>query len=152
MEPPPADGSTPETYHRGRKRTEAFAAILVGVAMAYSFVRWKPFRVEIAGPSMSPTLLPGDWALATKPGRLRRRDVVVIEHPERPGFEMVKRIIGVPGDLAPHGAILGPDEWWVQGDAPAESTDSRHFGPVRTEHVKAVVRLIYWPPARRRVV
>jgi signal peptidase I len=152
MEPPPADGSTPETYHRGRKRTEAFATILVGVAMAYSFVRWKPFRVEIAGPSMSPTLLPGDWALATKPGRLRRRDVVVIEHPERPGFEMVKRIIGVPGDLAPHGAILGPDEWWVQGDAPSESTDSRHFGPVRTEHVKAVVRLIYWPRARRRVV
>jgi hypothetical protein len=152
MEPPPAEGSTPETYHRGRRRTEAFASLVVGVALAYSFLRWKPFRVEIAGPSMGPTLIPGDWALAVRPGRLRRRHVVVIEHPDRAGFEMVKRVTCAPGDLAPNGAILGPDEWWVQGDAPAKSTDSRHFGPVRTDSVKAVVRLIYWPPARRRLV
>jgi inner membrane protease subunit 1 len=156
MEPPPANGSTPETYHRGHKRTEALAAVGVAVAVAYSFLRWKPFRVEVAGLSMAPTLLPGDWALAVRHSRLRRRAargaVVVVEHPGRPGFEMVKRITGVPGDLAPNGAILGPDEWWVQGDEPAESTDSRHFGPIRTEHVKAVVRMIYWPPPRRRLM
>ena len=152
MEPPPGTGSTPETYHRGRKRTEAFAGLAGAVALAYSFVRWKPFRVEISGPSMSSTLVAGDWALAVAPGRLGRWDIVVVEHPNRAGFEMVKRIVGVPDDLAPNGAILGPDEWWVEGDLPAESTDSRHFGPVRTEHIVAKVRLIYWPPSRRRLL
>jgi signal peptidase S26 family len=149
---PPSEDSTFETYHRGRKRREAFAALAVAAGLGYSVLRWKPFRVEIAGPSMAPTLQPGDWALAVKRNRIRRWDVVVVEHPHRPGFEMVKRVVGIPDELAPHGAILEADEWWVEGDSPAESTDSRHFGPVRSDHVKATVRLIYWPPSRRRLL
>lgn len=105
--------------------------------------------MEISGPSMAPTLLPGDWALAVKPGRIARGDVVVIEHPERPGFEMVKRVTGIPDALAPDGRILGEDEWWVEGDNPGASTDSRRFGPVTSDNVKAKVRLVYWPPSRR---
>jgi signal peptidase I len=152
IEPPPDDGATFETYHRGRRASEAIAAVAVGVAIAYSFLRWKPFRVEISGSSMSPTLVPGDWALAVRPGRLRRFDVVVVEHPSRPGLEMVKRIVALPGELAPDGARLGPDQWWVEGDSPAESTDSRQFGPVRTDQVKATIRLVYWPPSKRRLI
>jgi type IV secretory pathway protease TraF len=151
--PPPFDGPGEETYHRDRKRGQAaLAALAVGVGIAYSFVRWKPFRVEINGPSMSPTLLPGDWALAVKPGRLHRGDIVVVEHPEHRGFEMVKRIVGLPDELAPNGRILGPGEWWVVGDDQRLSTDSRHFGPVTRGHVKAKVRLVYWPPSRRRIL
>jgi hypothetical protein len=41
-----------------------------------------------------PTLLPGDWALAVARRRYRRGDVVVVEHPGRPRYEMVKRIGG----------------------------------------------------------
>ncbi len=126
--------------------------MVVGLSVVYSFLRWKPFRVEISGPSMAPTLLAGDWALAVKPGRIQHGDVVVIEHPLRPGFEMVKRIVCVPDELAPDGRILEEDEWWVEGDNRAESTDSRHFGPVSTSGVEAKVRLIYWPPSRRRLV
>jgi len=122
------------------------------VAIAYSFVRTRPFRVEVEGPSMAPTLLVGDFALAVRPGRLRRGDVVVVEHPSRPGFEMVKRITGAEGDLTPDGRILGRDEWWVEGDNPAESTDSRHFGPVRSDLVRAKVLLVYWPPSRRSLL
>lgn len=126
---------------------------MVGVAVAYSFARWKrPFRVEVNGPSMAPTLLPGDWALAVSPGRLRRGDVVVLEHPERPGVDLVKRVTGLPDDLAPNGRILEIDEYWVEGDDPSRSTDSRHFGPVARERMKAKVRLVYWPPSRRRML
>ncbi|MEW6059055.1 MAG: S26 family signal peptidase [Actinomycetota bacterium] len=128
------------------------AALAVGVGVAYSFVRWRPFRVEVSGPSMAPTLLPGDFALAVKPGRLRRGDVVVLEHPKRSGLEMVKRITGLPDELAPDGRILELDEWWVEGDNPDGSTDSRHFGPVRRDLIKAKVRLVYWPPSRRRLL
>jgi signal peptidase I len=150
IEPPPENGATFETYHRGRRASDAIVA--VAIAIAYSFVRWKPFRVEISGSSMSPTLVPGDWALAVKPRRLRRWDIVVVEHPRRPGLEVVKRIVGLPGELAPDGSTLAGDEWWVEGDSPSESTDSRRFGPVRTHHVKATIRLVYWPASRRRLI
>jgi signal peptidase I len=149
--PPPSDESIdiPETYHRGRKRHEVAAGLLVGVAVAYSILRWKPFRVEVQGRSMSPSLRPGDWALAVRRRRIRRGDVVVVEHPERPGFEMVKRVALLPDELAPDGSILGLEEYWVEGDDPANSTDSREFGPVHREGIKATVRLVYWPPSRR---
>jgi signal peptidase I len=98
---------------------------------------------------MMPTLLPGDWALAVSRPRFRRGDVVVVEHPGRPGYEMVKRLGGVPGERIDDRA-LGPEEFWIVGDREDASTDSRHFGPVRTEHLKAKVLLVYWPKERRR--
>ncbi len=101
---------------------------------------------------MSPTLEPGDFALAVTPGRLRRGDVVVIEHPDRPGFELVKRITGLPDEMAPDGGILEADRYWVEGDNPEASTDSRHFGPVPIDRVKARVRVVFWPPARRQIL
>jgi signal peptidase I len=119
---------------------------------AYAFVRWRPFRVEISGRSMRPALEPGEWALATPASSFRRGDVVVVEHPERQGFEMVKRVVGVPGDRAPNGGVLGEGEFWVQGDSADSSTDSRSFGAVRREHLRARVRIVYWPLERRRVV
>jgi len=142
-----------EGQDRDRSRTGALAAIAVTVGVVYCFLRWRPSRVEINGPSMEPTLLEGDWAL-TVPlrGDPRAGDVLVIEHPKRPGFEMVKRVIAAPGGVAPDGRDLGPDEWWVEGDRAEESTDSRQFGPVRREHLKARVRLVYWPAERRRLV
>lgn len=101
---------------------------------------------------MSPTLEPGDWALAVAPGRVRRGQLLVVEHPDRPGLEMVKRVTAIAGDPAPDGRVLGSDEIWVQGDAPEASTDSRGFGPVRREHVRGEIRLVYWPPQRRRLL
>lgn len=127
-------------------------ALAVVVGSAYALLRWRPFRVEISGSSMRPALAPGEWALATRSRWLRRGAVVVVEHPERLGLEMVKRVVAVSGDVAPSGRTLGPDELWVEGDAPDASTDSRRFGPVRREDVRGVVRLVYWPRGRRRLV
>jgi signal peptidase I len=149
--PPPLNGVPRRTYHRGRLRLgRAAAGVVVGVAFAYSFLRWKRSKVEVRGPSMAPTLVPGDWALAVSPRRLRRWDVVVLEDPSRPGFEVVKRITGIPDELAPDGRILEAGEWWVEGDNSELSTDSRHFGPVTSDRIRAKIRLIYWPPSRRR--
>ena len=98
---------------------------------------------------MVPTLLPGDWALAVAGRRARRGDVVVVEHPGRPGYEMVKRVKALPGERVGERA-LDDDEYWIEGDREDTSTDSRHFGPVRREHLKAKVLLVYWPKERRR--
>ena len=102
---------------------------------------------------MVPTLVPGDWALVVAPRRFARGDVVVVEHAERPGYEMVKRLAGVPGDRVADragGRTLGAGEFWVEGDHEPASTDSRAFGPVRADALKAKVLLVYWPPERRR--
>jgi nickel-type superoxide dismutase maturation protease len=108
-------------------------------------------QVTVEGASMVPTLLPGDWCLAVAPRRFVQGDVVVVEHPERAGYEMVKRIVGEPGEHL-GGRTLASDEWWVEGDRPDASTDSRHFGPVRTGALKAKILLVYGPGGRRRVV
>lgn len=100
---------------------------------------------------MVPTLVPGDWALAVERPRYRLGDVVVVEHPGRPGYEIVKRIVGVPGGRVGE-RLLAADEFWIEGDRADASTDSRHFGPVRREHLRAKVLLVYWPTERRRMV
>jgi signal peptidase I len=149
----PSDGSSGATYHRGRKRTQAaLAAVLSTVAIVWFVLRWRPFRVEVTGGSMSPTLESGDWALAIGTSAVRRGDIVIVEHPARAGFEIVKRITAVPGDLVGDGSVLGPDRYWVQGDDPMGSTDSRGFGPIGRDRVRARVLLVYWPPTRLRVL
>jgi signal peptidase I len=113
------------------------AAVVFGVAWA------RPFRVEVAGGSMIPTLRPGDWLLATKRGRLRRGTVVVLRHPGRP-LDLVKRVTALPGDrVGDHS--LGPGEYLVVGDRPSASTDGRTFGPVDREAIEGIVRVRYRP-------
>jgi nickel-type superoxide dismutase maturation protease len=137
--PPPSNVSS-ETYHRRRK-----AMFVAAIAAAVSAIRLRPFRVEVDGESMLPTLEPGDWVIATAGGRVKHGDVVVVERPDRPGLEVVKRITGAPGDEG-----LGFGEWFVEGDNAAASTDSREFGPVSRAAIRGRVRLVYWPPRRWR--
>jgi nickel-type superoxide dismutase maturation protease len=103
----------------------------------------RPFRVEVAGESMTPTLRPGDWLLATRTGRIRRGSVVVLRHPGR-SLDLVKRVRAVPGDEV-DGRVLGPDEFLVVGDNQPASTDGRSFGPVPREAIEGVVRYRYHP-------
>jgi nickel-type superoxide dismutase maturation protease len=129
----------------------AIAALAAVVVAGWGFVRYRPSRVAIEGASMAPTLVPGDWTLVVSPDRYRRGEVVVVEHPGKPGYEMVKRIVGTPGDRIGD-RVLADDEYWVEGDYAKASTDSRQFGPITDEGLKAKVLLIYWPVERRRVV
>jgi signal peptidase I len=134
-----------QRYHGARKAAVACVGALV--------VMWwwtrRPFRLAVDGASMSPTLVAGDLLMATAPGRLRRGELLVVEHPLRPGFELIKRLGGLPGDRV-DGRVLADDEFWVVGDLPARSTDSRSFGAISRSSIRGVVRLRYWPPSRLR--
>ena len=129
----------------------AAAATALVAAAAFAVARYRPARVAIEGGSMAPTLRPGDWVLVVTPSRYERDDIVVVEHPQRRGYEVVKRLTGVPGDTVGDG-VLGDNEFWVEGDYQERSTDSRAFGPVPRGSLKAKAVLIYWPLDRRRAV
>jgi signal peptidase I len=140
------------SYRRPGKRVSGIvAAATLATGAALAFMRYRPARIAIEGVSMAPTLVPGDWALVVTPDRFHRDDVVVVEHPQRPGYEIVKRLVGVPGSTV-GGRELGEDEYWVEGDFAHRSTDSREFGPVSRANLKAKVVLVYLPLERRRLV
>ena len=92
---------------------------------------------------MTPTLRAGDWLLALPMGlpgvRPRAGSLVVARHPERPELEIIKRA-----------ASPEPTSFFLLGDNPAASTDSRHFGPLSVEQIDAVVVGRYWPLRRVR--
>lgn len=102
------------------------------------------FRVAVSGDSMAPALRDGDWWIARRTRSFNAGDVVVVDHPEYPGLLAVKRAVRPT-----------PDGWWVEGDNPDRSRDSRHFGPVPIERLLGTVVLRYRPlppspPQRRR--
>jgi nickel-type superoxide dismutase maturation protease len=143
-------GLLDQHYPATRGRNRAGPAILFAAALAWALVWVRPFRVAVDGDSMVPTLRPGDFLLATGRGPLRRGSLVVVEHPARPGYEMVKRIAAVPGEGVAERA-LDRAEFWLLGDNPRGSTDSRTLGPMPLGSIRGVVRLRYWPPSRFRV-
>jgi nickel-type superoxide dismutase maturation protease len=92
--------------------------------------------VLVEGPSMLPTLHPGDCLLVRRPRRMRAGSLVVARFPARPELLVVKRAV----------RPLDGGRWWVEGDNPAVTDDSRRYGPAE---VVAVVAWRYWPLRRR---
>jgi nickel-type superoxide dismutase maturation protease len=82
-------------------------------------VRWQLplFAVLVQGPSMVPTVRSGDALVVRRGGRVRTGDVVVARFRSRPDLLVVKRAVR-PQDGG----------WWVQGDNPLISDDSRAYG------------------------
>jgi signal peptidase I len=155
-----------------KRRLRKGAFVAAGAALAgLGVARWRgAFRTVVEGHSMAPTLVPGQFLIATRPRRIHRGDVVVVRLPSR-GIDAVKRVVGMPGERVrveagraevdgrmlhePHarGAgvsgewSLGEGEFLVLGDDREESTDGRTFGPVPAETIVGVVRFRYWPRA-----
>lgn len=93
--------------------------------------------VRIVGPSMEPALVNGDWWLVRRSTRLRPGVVVLLQHPGRPELSVVKRL-----------AERRESGWWVLGDNPDHSEDSRQFGAVPEELIVGRLILRYRPLLR----
>lgn len=128
------------------RRFEAGGAIAAGLVAAaaaggvVALARRHFVVVIVDGTSMVPTFGPDDHLLARRlragAGRVRRGDIVVVDHD---GARGIKRVTGVAGDLPPGAARrLGAGELWIVGDQ-AGSIDSRSYGPIRRSQVLARV-------------
>ena len=95
------------------------------------FARLIGFRV--AGNSMSPTLENGSAVLIKPSTDFQIGDIVLANHPFKQSVKILKRI----------NSVLPEGTYYLTGDNPAESTDSRTFGSIKGNDMigKAVCRL-----------
>lgn len=138
-------------------------------------------RVRVDGFSMRPTLDDGEFVLVNKLsyyfGEINRGDIIVFHFPVNPEEELIKRVIGLPGDqvmvqnnqVFVNGQALNEPyiaqpplyngEWtvldghyFVLGDNRNNSNDSKDWGLLPSENVVGKAVLIYWPPAMWNII
>ena len=154
---------------------------LVLAVVLYFGINAISVRVRVDGYSMTPTLQNGEYILvnklAYKTGQPQRGDIVVFVFPVDPHEDLIKRVIGLPGErVAIHNGTVTIDdvqinepyiaaaplydgEWvvsegqlFVLGDNRNESKDSHQWGLLPVENVVGKAVLIYWPPPEWQVI
>ena len=151
------------------------AVLLASGLIGLAALRGKLRRYEIVESSMEPALRQGDYIIAQhRRTDLRRGDIAIVPHPGVFGFDLIKRVVGLPGELVtivngqvhidgkaldeawadgpvhPDGqTLLGAGSVFVLGDnRPMSSADSRTIGGVPSVNIKWVAVARYWPLAR----
>jgi len=154
---------------------------LILAVVLYFGINAVSVRVRVDGFSMNPTLQDGEYILvnrlAYKIGNPVRGDIVVFSFPMDPRQDLIKRVIGLPGESisVQDGKVLinglpleepyiaAPpiynDTWvvpegqlFVLGDNRNESKDSHEWGFLPLGNVVGRAILIYWPPPQWQVI
>mmetsp|Transcript_9947 Transcript_9947/g.13800 ORF Transcript_9947/g.13800 Transcript_9947/m.13800 type:complete len:179 (-) Transcript_9947:213-749(-) len=122
---------------------------------------------KIEGSSMQPTLNPNNSRMSDDYVVLakcfyspKRGDVVVARSPTSPREKIVKRIIGLPGDIIRErggddgfGVTRVPKgHCWLEGDNKSSSYDSNGFGPTPLAILEGKVLCVCWPPTRAGII
>lgn len=109
---------------------ELLATGLVSV-LAFFAIHSSIENFRIDGPSMRPTLIDEQYLLANKIiySRFafhppRRGDITIMAHPKDPSRHIVKRVVGLPGDIiAIDDGQVPPGAYYVLGDNRRMSTE-----------------------------
>ena len=135
-------------------------------------------RSLVDGHSMQPTFYADDRLVVSRVHYLldepQRGDILVFNSLEQPGVMLIKRVVGLPGEMvelhnqtisingkaldeayvkepchinrcADNAWILAENEYFMMGDNRNNSRDSRHFGPVPLNKIVGQVVFRYWP-------
>jgi signal peptidase I len=175
----PESGIEPQSPSKETPEWKRFLLDLletVGLALVLFFIiNAVSARVRVDGSSMLPTLRDGEFVLVNKlayrTGTPTRGDIIVFRSTTEADLDLIKRIIGVPGDdiqirdghVEVNGQVLAepyinaapnysgnwrvPDgHLFVLGDNRNDSSDSHMWGFLPEQNVIGKALLIYWPP------
>ena len=160
-----------KSSHLAREIVETIAlTILIFLAIHFTVQNY-----QISGPSMQNTLHSGQFVLVNKLAYLfhepERGDVIVFHEPDQANRDLIKRVIGLPGDKITldssnvwvNGVELNEPyitqkynpgaqtetvpagQYFVMGDNRPVSEDSRYFGFVPKDYIVGKAILVYWP-------
>lgn len=175
---PSAESGQPSDWKR--VALDILETIILAVIL-YFGINALSARVRVDGFSMNPTLENGEYILinklAYKIGDPARGDIIVFEFPDDTSQDLIKRVIGLPGEtvtiqdgqvsinglLLEEPYIAAPpfysNTWvvdeghlFVLGDNRNESKDSHEWGLLPMENVIGKAVLIYWPPPKWEVI
>ncbi|KAJ9600118.1 hypothetical protein L9F63_009594 [Diploptera punctata] len=144
------------------KLSGLFKSFLVGIPIGITFLDTVGYVARVEGISMQPALNPegpttdyvflNRWSIRNC--EISRGEVVSLVSPKDPSQKIIKRVVGVEGDLIStigykKSYIRVPEgHCWVEGDHTGHSMDSNSFGPVSLGLVTAKASYIVWPPHR----
>ncbi|XP_039969424.1 mitochondrial inner membrane protease subunit 2 [Bactrocera neohumeralis] len=139
-------------------------SVLLGIPIGVTFLDCVGYVARVDGISMQPALNPdasqtdyvflSRWAVRTC--HVDRGDIVSLISPKDPTQKIIKRIVGLQGDVVStlgykHEIVRIPEgHCWVEGDHTGHSLDSNTFGPVAQGLLTARATFIVWPPERWR--
>jgi signal peptidase I len=147
--------------------------VILGLGMFF-LINFFTARVRVENISMLPTLHEGELLVVSKLAYRFEKpstgDIIVFHNPENPRIDLIKRVIGTPGDTvsvaegkvtvngqvldepyiaaAPdyYGSwIIPEDKLFVLGDNRNNSNDSHDWGYVPMQQVVGKAVLVYWP-------
>jgi len=156
---------------------EALALVCVAFALALTLKTYVAEAYEIKGKSMEPSFSNGQRVVVLKAFyAVDRQDVVVFSSTEDPAKDLIKRVIGLPGETVSirrgrvhiDGELLDEtyvefigsdareelvpeDRYYVLGDNRPDSHDSRYFHAIPRENIKGEVIMRWWPVGTFRV-
>jgi signal peptidase I len=169
-----------EKIHWGRFALDIIETLVLAVVL-FLGINAVSARVRVDGFSMIPTLQDGEFVLVSKLnyqfGKPERGDIIVFHYPMDPEQELIKRVIGLPGDtigvqngrVSVNGQVLDEpyiaatptysgewqvpdDQLFVLGDNRNDSSDSHSWGFLPFEKVVGKAVVIYWPPPLWEVI
>jgi signal peptidase I len=155
---------------------------IVLTAIVFLAIRAVAQNYQVDGHSMDPTMHNGEFVIVLKAVYWfhppQTGDIIVLQYPEDPSRNFIKRVIGTPGDVVAvrNGQVIvnghaltepyiarsptytvapltvPPGKYWVLGDNRNDSNDSHIWGFLPANEVIGKAWVVYWPPSDWRAV